>query len=83
MEGMYCQYLKPLFAKCTKLTTAPADFQTDPPHACGDVGEQCMGDQAFLDILGVSRAGACCKKGLSCVFKEPYIGICADPTLYV
>lgn len=83
MKGMYCQYLQPAYAKCTKVDTAPADFQSDPPHKCGDVGAQCMGDQAFLDILGSGRIGACCKEGLRCVFKEPYMGVCADAALYV
>ena len=75
--------MKPAYAKCTKLTTKPADFQSDPPHACGDVGAQCMGDNSFLASLGGDRIGACCKEGLSCLFKEPYMGVCADPVVYV
>ena len=83
MEGMYCQYIKPAYAKCTKLETAPVDFTSDPPHACGHVGAQCMGDQSYLDSLGDGRIGACCKEGLRCIFKEPYMGTCEDPAIYV
>lgn len=81
-EGLFCQYQTPTYAKCVK----PDSFferHDDPPHACGDVGTKCMGDDAYLLSLGDNRTGVCCKKGLRCVFQKPFTGLCADPLKYV
>ena len=46
-----------------------------------------MGTQEFVLGLGVDskgeqRPGVCCKEGLRCIFKEPFVGTCEDPNLY-
>ena len=82
VDGLVCQYQSPVFAKCVKATAAPETFASDPPHECGTVGTQCMGDQDFLTSLGEGRTGRCCDKGLSCIFQAPYLGLCADPLHY-
>lgn len=74
--GLYCEYQKPYFAKCSKPEAAAVDFTSDPPVECGDVGTQCMGHQDFVLGLGVDGMGnqirgRCCKEGLRCVFECP------------
>ena len=53
-----------------------------PEHVCGGVADQCMGDEDFVAALGEGRTGVCCEEGLRCVFIEPFLGVCADPTLF-
>ena len=66
---------------------AAVDFATDPPTECGDIGAQCMDPPDFVLGLGVDgngdqRPGVCCKKGLRCIFVEPYLGVCDEPEKY-
>ena len=81
-DKLYCNYQTPTFAKCVKATKS-VNFDSDPPHECGGVGAQCMGDKDFLESLGAERTGRCCEEGLSCVFQAPYVGLCADPNHYI
>jgi hypothetical protein len=82
MDNLYCNYQSPTFAKCV-MANKREDFAADPPHECGGMGAQCMGDSEFVASLGAGRTGRCCKKGLACVFQAPYVGLCADPQHYV
>lgn len=80
MEGLFCQYQTPLYAKCVKDdASSMVVFQNSPP--CGGAGTKCMGDQDFLDAFGAT--GICCKDGLRCIFQELFVGICADPKLFL
>ena len=84
-EGFFCQYQTPSYAKCVKdEPISLPDYSGDATHECGVAGTQCMGDKAFLDGLeGEKRTGVCCEEGLRCIFQEPYVGLCADPQLFV
>ena len=82
MDKLYCNYQTSTFAKCVKASERE-NFASDPPHECGDVGAQCMGDKEFVANLGEGRTGRCCAKGLACVFQAPYVGLCADPNHYI
>lgn len=84
IEGLFCQYQTPTYAKCVKDEPASLfNVQSEPPHECGAAGTKCMGDGAFLEGLGAGRVGVCCEEGLRCVFQGPYEGVCADPKLFL
>lgn len=81
-DKLFCDYRTPTFAKCVKPAKGET-FLADPPHECGGLGVQCMGDKTFLAKLGEGRTGRCCADGLKCVFQAPYVGLCADPKHYI
>jgi PAN domain len=81
--NLFCEYQKSFFAKCVETKTTPIDFTSDPPHACGGVGTQCMGSPEWVLGLGTDRTGVCCQPGLRCVFQKAFLGICDDPAKYI
>lgn len=81
--GLFCQSQSTFFAKCREIADEPIDLQSDPPHECGDVGDQCIGTRAWALGLGPERAGRCCKPELRCIFQGAKFAICDDPEKYV
>lgn len=82
-EGLFCQSQSTFFAKCREIDDEPVDLQSDPPHECGGVGEQCIGTREWTLGLGPERAGRCCKPELRCIFQAAQFAICDDPEKYV
>lgn len=82
-EGLFCQSQSTFFAKCREIADEPIDLQSDPPHECGDIGDQCIGTRAWTLGLGPERAGRCCKPELRCIFQGAKFAICDDPAKYV
>ena len=82
LEGLFCQYQDPLFAKCVTVDSV-FTVHDQPEHVCGGEGAKCMGDEEYIASLGDGRAGVCCEDDLRCVYQQPFTGLCADPTQFV